>query len=366
MSRPRGGGRLSLAPLPEAAWPALDRHAWAEARAGGDDPLEDPGLAAHWAPGTTEHTAYCYGAWLAWLAAEGELYAEASPVERITRERARRYLAWLRSALAPGTVATMMTRLKEAVRIMAPEAEIGWLRAGAARLHRMAVPVRNKLPRLVEVDRLVTAGFAVMAQAEAASLPPRRRALLYRDGLVLAFLALRPVRVSNLAAMRLDQHIVRDGETIHVRFSAGEVKNRRPLEFSWPTCLLDPFHTYLEVHRPALLADTETPVLWLGRKGPLTVSGITQVIRAVSERELGMALNPHLFRDCAATMVATQDPEHARIIASILGHARPETSERYYNHAQSMAAGRAYQEIVRRQRGSRGRRSSASRTGAGS
>jgi hypothetical protein len=235
---------------------------------------------------------------LAWLAAEGELYAEASPVERITRERARRYLAWLRSALAPGTVATMMTRLKEAVRIMAPEAEIGWLRAGAARLHRMAVPVRNKLPRLVEVDRLVTAGFAVMAQAEAASLAP--------------------------------------------------------------------LHTYLAVHRPTLLVTPETPALWLGRNGPLTVSGITQVIRAVSERELGMALNPHLFRDCAATMVATQDPEHARIIASILGHARQETSERYYNHAQSMAAGRAYQEIVHRQRGSRGRRSSASRTGAGS
>jgi integrase/recombinase XerD len=365
MSRPRGGRRLPLAPLSEAAWPALDRHAWAIARSG-NDPLEDPGLAAHWASGTTEHTAYCYGAWLAWLAAEGELEPTTLPAERVTRARARRYLTWLQAVLAPETVATMMTRLHEVIRVMAPGADVRWLRAGATRLHRRAVPVRNKLPKLVAVDRLVTAGFAVMAQAETASLPPRRRALLYRDGLVLAFLALRPVRVSNLAAMRLDQHIVRDDDTIHVRFSAGEVKNRRPLEFSWPTCLLDPLHTYLEVHRPALLADTETPVLWLGRKGPLTVSGITQVILAATKREFGEALNPHMFRDCAATTVATQDPEHARIIASILGHARPETSERYYNHAQSMAAGRAYQEIVRRQRGSRGRRSSASRTGAGS
>ena len=75
-----------------------------------------------------------------------------------------------------------------------------------------------------------------------------------------------------------------------------------------------------------------------------------QAVSTAVKRELGIAIPPHFFRDCAATTVATRDPEHARIIASILGHARRETAERYYNHARTLTAGRALQEIVRRHR----------------
>jgi integrase len=195
----------------------------------------------------------------------------------------------------------------------------------------------------------------MMAEATDRPLPPRTRALRYRDGLLIAFLALRPVRLANLAAMSLDRHLEFNEEGVWVRFAAAEVKNRRPLEFHWPTILLAPLRTYLEVHRSVLLEGADTPILWLGGLGPLSLKGVQQAVPAAVKRELGIAIPPHFFRDCAATTVATRDPEHARIIASILGHARQETAERYYNHARTLTAGRALQEIVRRHR-ERGRK----------
>jgi integrase/recombinase XerD len=345
----QGRRLLPIAPLQQPDWPEMDQRTYAAAR-WADDPLEDPGPAAHWAASTAAVTALAYGQWLAWLASEGELDPEAPPAGRVTRDRARRYRDWLGLVLAPSSVATMITRLHEALRVMAPGAELGWLRAGATRLNRQAVPASSKLPRLVESDRLLEAGMAMMAQATDRPGAPRARALRYRDGLLIAFLALRPVRLANLAAMSLDQHLEFDGEGVRVQFAAAEVKNRRPLEFPWPAVLLEPLRIYLEVHRPVLLDGADTPILWLGRLGPLTLYGVKQAIPAAVKRELGIAIPPHFFRDCAATTVATRDPEHARIIASILGHARQDTAERYYNHAQTLTAGRALQEIVRRHR----------------
>jgi integrase/recombinase XerD len=345
---------LPIPPLKLADWPAADQKAWGAARRA-DDPLEDPGLAAHWAANTADQTALAYGHWLAWLISEGELDPDAVPAGRVTLDRARRYLDWLRLALASSTVATMITRLHSMASALTPGAELGWLLAGATRLRRRAVPVKSKLPRLVESDRLLEAGMAMMAEATDRPLSPRTRALRYRDGLLIAFLALRPVRLANLAAMSLDRHLEFNEEGVWVRFAAAEVKNRRPLEFPWPTILLAPLRTYLEVHRPVLLEGADTPILWLGRLGPLSLKGVQQAVPAAVKRELGIAIPPHFFRDCAATTVATRDPEHARIIASILGHARQETAERYYNHARTLTAGRALQEIVRRHR-ERGRK----------
>jgi integrase/recombinase XerD len=59
-----------------------------------------------------------------------------------------------------------------------------------------------------------------------------------------------------------------------------------------------------------------------------------------------MAINPHLFRDCAATTIAIHDPEHVQIIAAILGHSSMTTSERHYIQASSLEAGRRYHAVL--------------------
>ena len=57
-------------------------------------------------------------------------------------------------------------------------------------------------------------------------------------------------------------------------------------------------------------------------------------------------INPHLFRDCAATTIAIEDPEHVRIASQILGHRSAATTERYYNQAQTIDAARRYQDFL--------------------
>jgi hypothetical protein len=43
-----------------------------------------------------------------------------------------------------------------------------------------------------------------------------------------------------------------------------------------------------------------------------------------------------------ATAIAIVDPEHVHIIADVLGHSTLSTSERHYNQARGLEAGRRY------------------------
>jgi hypothetical protein len=69
-------------------------------------------------------------------------------------------------------------------------------------------------------------------------------------------------------------------------------------------------------------------------------------IMKLTRAKFGHIVNLHLFRDCAATSTATEDPEHAHINKSILGHATLSTSERHYNHARSREALRRHQALI--------------------
>ena len=60
----------------------------------------------------------------------------------------------------------------------------------------------------------------------------------------------------------------------------------------------------------------------------------------------GHSINPHLFRDCAATSIAIDDPAHVRVASQLLGHRSRATTERYYNQAQAIDAARRYQHFL--------------------
>jgi integrase len=61
-------------------------------------------------------------------------------------------------------------------------------------------------------------------------------------------------------------------------------------------------------------------------------------------------VNPHLFRDCAATSIAVHDPDHVRIAAAVLGHRSFATTQRHYNLATALKAARNYQAELQRLR----------------
>ena len=85
-------------------------------------------------------------------------------------------------------------------------------------------------------------------------------------------------------------------------------------------------------------------------------NGVYDRITKLTVKNLGRSISPHLFRDCAATSIAIEDPSHVRIAASLLGHRRFATTERFYIQANNIEASRIMQNFLlslRRGTGSR-------------
>jgi integrase/recombinase XerD len=277
-----------------------------------------------------------------------------APGRGVTRERLNDYATSLALSNAPLTVMTRIRQLGNAMRAMAPDQDWTWILRAADRMRARAIHARDKRSKIVDSSRLAELGIAIMDQADRSSDETAvRRAADYRDGLIIAFLAYRPIRMRNLAMIACGQHLIRSGTGWRLVFTADETKTGQPIEMAFPGDLVDHLERYLAVHRPVLLnvgmrhGRPPTDALWVSSHGQAAcASTIAVQVKACTRAAFGQAVNPHLFRDCAATSIALNDPTHARIIAGILGHATLTTSERYYNQAQSVDAGRRYQATI--------------------
>jgi integrase/recombinase XerD len=340
-------GRFPIPRLLERDWPEADRRAWGQARRSGDI-FDVPGPAAHWSPGTARQNADAYGGWLGWLEAKGLLSATSAPDERVTKERVETYTAELAVHLAPVSVERRITLLRLMIKVLVPGFEPGWLKRGSARLAVRSRPTREKAGRIPHTAALVNAGMTEMAAAiDAPELSDGERCKMHLNGLIVAFLAMRPIRLNNLLAMDLDRHVIVDGRAVTVAFAASELKNRRPLRFAWPDSLREHLDIYLNRFRPMLLSAGSTSALWISRDGRrLTTKSAQTRIEGVTDRWIGVRTPPHWFRDAAATTIAVEAPADVDIIKSVLGHAVHRTSEKHYNHARGLEATRRHQESI--------------------
>ena len=102
-----------------------------------------------------------------------------------------------------------------------------------------------------------------------------------------------------------------------------------------------------ELEREVLQAPDGRPA----HRPPMTEMAIYDRVVALTAAGLGRRINPHLFRDCVATTIAIEDPAHVGIASQILGHRAQGTTERHYNHAQSLEAARRLQATLLHLRG---------------
>jgi integrase len=234
------------------------------------------------------------------------------------------------------------------IRALDPHADRALVKRMQATLARRASPSRAKRERMIAPAILFAAGLARMDRVE--HEPHRKhdvRNVRYRDGLMMAVLAARGFRRGNLQQMRLEQHITRTDGVYLCSFSPSETKNHRPLIEPLPMALTPYIDRYLAEIRPALLRGHVSDAFWISTyRAPLSEQSIYTKVCAATEEELGIRLNPHLFRDALATGVATDDPEHIGIVPRLLGHADPRTAERHYIHARAITASRRYNGVV--------------------
>lgn len=337
--------------LPVMEWPEADRLVWRAAITKGDL-LEENGPAAHWAPITKKNVEKAYGYWLTWLSKTTDLHDDEDPTDRITEQRVGDYVDHLRRSVAPITTFIYVLDFLRFAKAVAPEKDWAWLYRIKNRLWALVKPVRDKASRIRPSAELYALGLEVMDEAEQSiHRGPRTRAQLYRDGLIIALLAARPLRIKNLAQIEIARHLVETETRYWLRFEAPETKNRRPIEVPIPEALTPYLDRYLLVHRPALLKGAVTDRLWISLLGnPLSQSSLAYCVNAQTKRAFGEAITPHLFRDCAATSIAIEDPDHVRMAATILGHSSLATTQRHYDQSRMLAAGRNYQTALSRMR----------------
>ena len=337
--------------MPLSGWPEIDQRLWSGAISLGNV-LGDAGVAANWRSGTLARVIQSYGRFLTFLEVSGRLFPNKSPDQRIDRELVIAYVQFLQRDCAPVTVHGYVLNLERALHAMIPDLDLGWLRRIIGRLGTQTTPSRNKRKRVIAVERLLETGLLMMTRADSEKgLTSEKRAVLFRDGFMVAFLSQRPIRRRSFVGLRIGRQVQRLSNEFVLRLEADDTKNHRPYEAPLPRILTSFLDRYLEVHRPILLGDRTHDFLWVTRSGtPLADSSFYIRLRKVTERELGIPINPHLFRDCAMTSVAIDDPVHIRIMQPLLGHSTMATSEQHYNQATAIDAGRQYQAMIERRR----------------
>jgi integrase/recombinase XerD len=166
------------------------------------------------------------------------------------------------------------------------------------------------------------------------------------------------LRVKNLLAIEIGVHLQLVGGQAMLAFQASETKQKRPVFMSWPPALVPALMRYLQQARPALLAargprDPARPHraagtnLWVGQGGtPLTPGGLQKLLLRHTRRRFGHFINAHLFRDCTATTLANQDPNHVHHAAPLLGHADLWMTERGYIASDSRIALQRHHDLM--------------------
>lgn len=347
------GAKYQGVSLPVADWPEHDRELWRRALLPGDIFDDEVSIAASWSAAYRRMIEQSYGRWLSWLEKRGQLDRTCMPGQHITQSLFSEFLHETAQSRAPYTVTILAGRVKAILSVIAPHGDWGWLGTIYRNLKRAQVPVREKHTRLVEAAALFELGLQLLRDAEQQLSANRHATLLQaRDGLIIALLAARPLRIRNLTAIEIGRHLTRDGDLYRLAFTQEETKVGRRIDVCCPAELTPYIDRYLEFYRPELIArgkkSPDNPSLWINLSGGTMGEGaIRRQIENRTKEAFGRPINPHLFRDCAATSIAVHDPEHVRIASVILGHARVSTTDKHYNQAQMLSASRTYnREIV--------------------
>ena len=328
-------------------WPGADWAAWETAIRQGD-PFEEAGPMAKWRSTTKNTVAQSYGGWLAWLKANGLLDETESPADRVRLERVKCYIVDLRRDCRDTTVEIRIHGLRRAIQGMAPDVSWHWLRKVVSHIRLNIQNRKDKRPRIRSSRELHELGLLLMDEADGYSTVPWKRATRYRDGLIIALLAARPLRIRNFAALEIGRQIVENSDGFMIHVPADEIKTHTELEFSLPADLTGPMRHYLAVYRPLLLGCKEGNHLWITKYGTcMQEQAIYKCVTKLTREAFGVSVNPHLFRDCLATSMVIEDPEHVHVASKLLGHGTIETTTRHYNQATSLSAGRAIANNIR-------------------
>ena len=161
-----------------------------------------------------------------------------------------------------------------------------------------------------------------------------------------------PVRLKNLASIRLGQNLIKPGgprSPYWLVFPDYDVKNRVKLEFPLDAELSDLIDDYVRHFRPTLLRRSKDEWLFPGEAGG-TKNARTfslQITQRV-QKATGLRITVHQFRHAAAAVYLKDHPGEYVVVQQLLGHLSVQTTTRFYIGLSSMHASEVFGKIIRK------------------
>jgi integrase/recombinase XerD len=330
-------------------WPSRDKTLWKRAFEPSFDIFDDAGPGAHLSQRTVQQLRYAYGKFLYFLSVEHDDWLQRAPARRVNAQIIKEYVAWQPETCRGVTLSLYLYHLWLALRYICPRDDWRWLLVVSMRIKAQARSKPRK-DHLVTSEKLYKLGIRLMDDALACGKPATswRVQTAFRDGLIIALLALIPLRRRTLSALRIGRQLIKAGNEWSLEIPAEDVKSKRPLDYPISGELSERIDVYINEIRSQTAGANAHDYLWASSRGrPMNGHVLYKALRRRLRKALGFPISLHHFRRAAATFWSMRDPVNVRAVRDLLGHTTFATTERYYVMAQSRLAGRVLARAVR-------------------
>lgn len=180
---------------------------------------------------------------------------------------------------------------------------------------------------------------------------PVRAAVLAQIAVAVAILTVAPIRLGNLAGIRLGENLIKPGgpqSNYFLAFNKYDVKNRVPLQFKLDETVTTIINEYVHDFRPALTRGSNADWLFPGESGghKEKISFSTQIVNRV-EKSTGLRITVHQFRHAAGALILKHRPGQYELVRRLLGHASVQTTIKFYLELETTQASEIFTDIVR-------------------
>lgn len=327
----------------------------------GEDPLAEDAVPKPLRPATIKHRAF-----------QVRMFASALvrrnvPAERITGldvlvevenfKEALRYVLDRKGGSPTEAIYGLATAMKAIARhhVKVPQEHLEQLTRICARIkvRNRGLTEKNRR-RLRQFDDPVNVSDLLRLPTLLESLAKRTRgrkaAVLMQMATAIELLIMTPVRIGNLAGLRLGENLfwTRPGHRGRLLLSIPpeDVKNGEPIEFELPKESAELIERYLDDYRPALF---DNPDDWVfpGRGGRAKRPGaLGSQVRRIIYKHTGLEVNPHLMRHIGAKIYLERYPHAYEVVRRVLGHKSMDTTTQFYTGFESKAAARHFDEVI--------------------
>ena len=180
---------------------------------------------------------------------------------------------------------------------------------------------------------------------------PVRAAVLAQIAVAVAILTVAPVRLGNLASIRLGENLIKPGGPYSIywlTFRKYDVKNRTALQLKLDGMVTAIINEYVHDFRPALMRGSNADWLFPGESGEHKekISFSTQIVDRV-QKSTGLRITVHQFRHAAGALILKHRPGEYELVRQTLGHKSIQTTIKFYLDLETTQASEIFTDIVR-------------------